>query len=146
MPTDFQLKLMNGIHRVALTLSFGKIGNRLLGMPAFELTTIGRKSGQPRKVMLTAPYTAGDTLAIVASKGGNDEHPAWFLNLRDNPDVEVAFPGEPKQKRHARVATPQERATLWPQVTGKYKNYAGYQTKTDREIPLVLLEPVGGSA
>ena len=146
MPSDFTLKTMNAVHRGLLAVSFGHLGREFSGMPVIELTTKGRKSGQPRSVMLTSPLQQGDTLVVVASRGGDDVHPAWFLNLRDNPDVEVAFPGKPKQKMHARVATPQERAAMWPQVTGKYKNYGGYQTKTDREIPLVLLEPVGGTA
>jgi deazaflavin-dependent oxidoreductase (nitroreductase family) len=110
-------------------------------MPVLELTTTGRKSGQPRSVMLTSPLQEGSTLVIVASRGGDDQHPAWLLNLRDNPDVEVAFKGGPKQPMRARVATPEERARLWPLVTADHKNYAGYQTKTQREIPLVLLEP-----
>jgi deazaflavin-dependent oxidoreductase (nitroreductase family) len=78
---------------------------------------------------------------VVASRGGDDEHPAWFLNLRDDPDVEVALQGHPKQRMRARVATAEERARLWPIVARDHKNYAGYQTKTDREIPLVLLDP-----
>ena len=81
------------------------------------------------------------TIVVVASRGGDDQHPAWFLNLRDNPDVEVAFKGKPKEHMHARVATAEERARLWPEVTKTYKGYANYQTKTTREIPLVLLEP-----
>jgi deazaflavin-dependent oxidoreductase (nitroreductase family) len=109
-------------------------------MPVVELTTTGRKSGQPRTVMLTSPAEEGDAIVIVASRGGDDQHPAWFLNLRDHPDVEVAYAGKPKQPMRARVATPDERAALWPRVTAKYKGYANYQTKTDREIPLVLLE------
>ena len=143
MPSDFQLKTMNAVHKGLLAISFGKLGWRAGGMPALELTTTGRKSGQPRSVMLTSPVQEGDAIVIVASRGGDDFHPAWFLNLRDNPDVEVAYAGKPKQKMRARVATTQERAALWPRVTEKYKNYAGYQTKTDREIPLVLLEPTG---
>ena len=63
-------------------------------------------------------------------------------NLRANPDVEVALQGKPKQPMHARVATAEERARMWPVIAGNYKNYAGYQRKTTREIPLVLLEPV----
>jgi len=94
-------------------------------------------------VMLTSPVQEGSTIVVVASRGGDDEHPAWFLNLRDNPDVEVSLKGKPKQRMRARVATAEERARLWPQVTKKYKGYAGYQTKTQREIPLVLLDPVG---
>ena len=113
-----------------------------MNMPVLELTTIGRKSGQPRSVMLTSPYQEGSTVVIVASRGGDDHHPAWFLNLRDHPEVEVSMKGEPKRKMTARVATTDERARLWPLVTADHKNYADYQTKTDREIPLVLLEPV----
>ncbi len=141
MPSDAQLKLMNAVHKVVLKLSFGKIGGNLLGMPAFEVTTIGRKSGQPRKVMLTSPYQEGDTIAVVASKGGNDEHPAWFLNMRDNPEVEVTYPGKDPVKMTARVANAEERARIWPLLTEDHDNYAGYQRKTDREIPVVLLEP-----
>jgi deazaflavin-dependent oxidoreductase (nitroreductase family) len=145
MPTDFTLKTMNAVHRAILTLSAGKAGWRAAGMPVVELTTTGRKSGQPRSVMLTSPVQRGDAIVIVASRGGDDHHPAWFLNLRDDPDVEVAFAGRPKARMRARVATSQERSELWPEVTAKYKGYANYQTKTDREIPLVMLEPVGGA-
>ncbi|MGZ8763420.1 MAG: nitroreductase family deazaflavin-dependent oxidoreductase [Acidimicrobiia bacterium] len=140
MPSDLGLKVMNGVHRALLAVSFGHIGWRALGMPVLELTTTGRKTGQSRSVMLTAPWRDGDTYAIVASRGGDDQHPAWFLNLRDNPDVEVSMRGN-KQPMRARVADAEERARLWPVITAEHKNYAGYQAKTDREIPVVLLEP-----
>src|SRR3954469_3111758 len=143
MPSDFALKTMNAVHRVVLKASFGKLGWSAANMPVLELATVGRKSGQKRTVMLTSPYQEGDTVVIVASRGGDDTHPAWFLNLRDDPEVEVAYKGGPKRPYEARVASPEERAELWPQVTSKYKNYGNYQTKTDREIPLVLLTPVG---
>jgi deazaflavin-dependent oxidoreductase (nitroreductase family) len=91
--------------------------------------------------MLTSPYQKDDTMVIVASKGGDDHHPAWFLNLRDNSDVEVTTKGQSKRKMTARIATPDERAELWPLIAEAHANYAGYQTKTDREIPLVLLSP-----
>jgi len=80
-------------------------------------------------------------IVVVASRGGDDHHPAWFLNLRDDPNVEVTTKGQPKRRMVARIANAEERARLWPLVTVDHKNYAGYQTKTDREIPLVLLEP-----
>jgi deazaflavin-dependent oxidoreductase (nitroreductase family) len=142
MPSDFGLKMMNAVHRGALKLTGGRLGWEASGMPVLELTTTGRKSGQRRSVMLTSPYQEGSTIVVVASRGGDDQHPAWFLNLRDDPDVEVSMKGEPKRRMVARVANPQERARLWPLVTADHKNYAGYQTKTDREIPLVLLDPV----
>ena len=142
MPKDQTLKAMNAFHRGLLKISGGRLGWRAGGMPVLELTTRGRKSGQPRVVMLTSPLQPADAIVIVASRGGDDQHPAWFLNLRDDPDVEVAFAGKPKARMRARVATPEERDALWPRVTAAYKRYADYQTKTDREIPLVLLEPV----
>ena len=80
---------------------------------------------------------------IVASKGGEDTHPAWFLNLRENPQVVVSMKGAPGVPMLARVTSREERERLWPIVAEKYANYAGYQEKTDREIPLVLLEPAG---
>jgi deazaflavin-dependent oxidoreductase (nitroreductase family) len=92
--------------------------------------------------MLTSPVQDGRAVVIVASRGGDDHHPAWFLNLRDNPDVDVVMGGKPKERMRARVATPDERARLWRLVTADHKNYAGYQAKTTREIPVVLLEPV----
>jgi len=135
------LKTMNGLHRVILKVSFGHLGWSGMHMPVLELTTIGRKSGQPRSVMLTSPLQEGSTVVIVASRGGDDHHPAWYLNLRDHPEVEVVLKGGPKQRMVAHVATPDERARLWPKVVADHDNYAGYQSKTDREIPLVLLEP-----
>jgi len=143
VPSDLQLKLMNGVHRALLAVSFGHLGWNALGMPVLELTTTGRKSGQPRSVMLTSPWQEGDTYAIVASRGGDDTHPAWFHNLEANPDVEVTIRGTRRPMR-ARVADADERARLWPIITTDHTNYAGYQTKTDREIPVVLLEPRPG--
>jgi deazaflavin-dependent oxidoreductase (nitroreductase family) len=142
MPNDFVLKSMNTMHRTLLKVSGGRIGWDAGKMPVLQLTTMGRKSGEPRTVMLTSPVQQGDTIVLVASKGGADHHPAWFLNLRDNPNVEVVTRGEPKHKMTARVATAEERTDLWPVIIAKYKGYAGYQTKTEREIPLVMLDPV----
>ena len=142
MPSDFAMKAMNAVHRTILTLSFGKIGWKAANMPVLELTTTGRRSGQPRTVLLTSPLQLGDTLVVVASRGGDDQHPAWFVNLQANPEVHVALQGGPKRAMHARVASSDERAELWPKVTADHANYAGYQRKTEREIPLVLLEPV----
>ncbi len=132
---------MNAIHRIVQTVTFGKLGWQAGSMPVVELTTTGRKSGQPRTVLLTSPVQEGDTYIVVASRGGDDTHPAWFLNLRDNPAVEVATGTGGKRPMRARIADADERARLWPKVTAEYKNYASYQTKTTREIPLVFLEP-----
>jgi deazaflavin-dependent oxidoreductase (nitroreductase family) len=141
MPSDRFLKTMNAVHRVALKLSGGRVGTTVAGMPALQITTTGRKSGRPHTVMLTSPIVDGDTIVVVASRGGDDTHPAWFLNLRDNPDVRVSLQHGPERAMTARIATAEERASLWPQATAAYKGYAGYQRKTTREIPLVLLSP-----
>ena len=140
MPSDLSLKAMNAVHRAAIKLSFGRVGYDF-GMPVLELVTVGRKSGQRRAVMLTSPHQEGETIVIVASRGGDDVHPAWYHNLVANPDVEVSWKGGPMTPMRARPASAEERARMWPTITKKHKNYAGYQRKTDREIPLVLLEP-----
>ena len=140
MPSDFALKTMNAVHRGLIKLTGGRVGWQV-AMPVLELTTVGRKSGQPRSVLLTSPHQEGDAVVVVASRGGDDTHPAWFLNLRDNPEVEVSLKGGPKQPMRARIADAEERARLWPKITAEFKNYGQYQTKTEREIPLVFLEP-----
>lgn len=141
MPTDLQLKTMNAGHRLLLKLTGGRLGSKVMGMPSLELTTIGRKSGEPRPVMLTAPIIDGDTIVVVASRGGDPTHPAWFLNLRDNPAVKVSLQQGPRRTMKASIASPEERAELWPRVVAAYRGYGGYQRKTTREIPLVLLTP-----
>lgn len=141
MPSDLALKTINVVHRAILKISGGRVGARAAGMPVVQLTTIGRKSGQRRTVMLTSPARVGDALVVVASRGGDNRHPAWFLNLENDPHVHVAVQGGPSRPMLARVATTQERDELWPKIAGQYTNYAGYQTKTSRVIPLVLLEP-----
>ena len=139
MPSDRFLRTANAIHRAILKVSGGRVGWKVGHMTVLELTTIGRRSGQPRSVMLTSPCTEGDEIVIVASKGGEDHHPAWFLNLEANPEVTVKLQSMATKKMTARVATPEEHARIWPNVTGKYNGYADYQKKTDREIPIVLL-------
>lgn len=145
MPADIVLKAMNSAHRVLLKVTGGRVGHEAMGMPVLELTTVGRRSGQPRSVMLTAPLHENGHPVIVASRGGDDTHPAWFLNLRDEPDVEVSIKGGPRTPMTARIVTPQERARMWPQIAERFTNYAGYQRRTDREIPLVVLEPRAGA-
>jgi deazaflavin-dependent oxidoreductase (nitroreductase family) len=141
MPSDLVLKGMNIVHRGIIALSFGKLGWRGLGMPVLELTTTGRRSGEPRSVMLTTPLRQGDEVVIVASRGGDDQHPAWFLNLRDDPHVQVALGGGPRRPMVARIAEGDERQRLWAELSTAHTNYAGYQRRTDREIPVVVLSP-----
>jgi deazaflavin-dependent oxidoreductase (nitroreductase family) len=134
------LRTMNSIHRALFTATNGIVGGRLLGMLVVDLKTTGRKSGLPRSSMLTSPVQEGDKIVLVASRGGDPQHPGWYHNIKSNPDVEITMRGGRKQMR-ARVATPEERQRLWPQVVKKYRGYGQYQTRTTREIPLVILEP-----
>jgi deazaflavin-dependent oxidoreductase (nitroreductase family) len=142
MPRDRILKLMNVVHKGTIKWSGGRLGWTAQKVPIVELTTIGRKSGQPRTVMLMSPVQEGSTFVIVGSRGGDDWHPAWYLNLRDNPEVEVVSKDQPKRKMRARDATPDERARLWPLAVAAFKSYGNYQARTKREIPVVLLEPL----
>jgi deazaflavin-dependent oxidoreductase (nitroreductase family) len=80
-----------------------------------------------------------DRVVLVASYGGDDRHPAWYHNLVANPDVDVMIDGATRSMR-ARVASPDEKAELWPQIVATYKGYGGYQQRTDRDIPVVILE------
>jgi deazaflavin-dependent oxidoreductase (nitroreductase family) len=141
MPSDLTLKTMNAIHRLLLRGTGGRAGREVAGMPVLELVTTGRRSGEPRAVMLTSPLRDGDAYVVVASRGGDDQHPAWFLNLRDEPRVQVSVQGGPRRAMLASVATPDERTRMWPAVVARYRGYGNYQRRTRREIPLVLLRP-----
>ncbi len=140
MSNDRTMKAVNALHRSVLRLSGGRLGWRAMRMPVLELTTIGRRTGLPRTVLLTTPLQEGEITVVVASRGGDDAPPAWLLNLESNPKVQVAMQGHPAEPMMARVASPQERNRLWPLVIAEHPNYAGYQAKTSRLIQLVLLE------
>ena len=139
-PKDLMFKVVTGIHRTLYDLSKGKLGGKTMGMPVLKLTTVGRKSGDRRTTMLTAPLVEGDDVILIASFGGDDRNPAWYLNLVAEPDVEVEIDGS-KRLMRARVADGDERTRLWNAVTATHDNYAGYQRKTDRQIPVVVLSP-----
>ncbi|OBA58582.1 hypothetical protein A5647_01485 [Mycobacterium sp. 1100029.7] len=117
----------------------GKLGARLLWLPAALLTTIGRKSSEPRTTA-TLYLRDGDRVVLPASFGGRDENPLWYLNLKENPDVRVQIRDEHLQLR-ARDATDDERARYWPQLTRMYPPYRKYREAADRVIPLVVCEP-----
>jgi deazaflavin-dependent oxidoreductase (nitroreductase family) len=105
------------------------------------LFTTGRRSGRTLTSPLIYDLHRGDYV-VVASKGGAPEHPAWYLNLQANPEVEVQVFGD-RFKARARTATPEERAAIWPKMAAEWPDYDEYQKKTDREIPIVLLEREG---
>lgn len=137
---DISLKTMSQLHRAIVHLSGGQVLGSAFGMPVVELHTVGRKSGQPRSTMLTAPVIEGDRVVLVASKGGDDRDPDWYRNLIANPDIELTMAGRRRPMR-ARRASPAEKAELWPRVVGAYPGYGSYQRRTDRDIPLVICEP-----
>ena len=132
-------QVMKG-HVLVYRATGGRIGHTLPGLPTMLLLDhVGAKSGAKR----TAPLLYikdGDDLVIVASKGGYPRHPAWFHNLQAHPDTTVQV-GSERREVHARVATPEERERLWPRVVESYGSYRDYQERTEREIPLVILEP-----
>lgn len=136
---DLATKAMNLTHRTILTVTGGRVGGRVGGMLAVELHTTGRKSGARRSRMLTAPIHDDTRIVLVASKGGDDRHPDWYRNLVEEPDIEVTIDGTTRAMR-ARTATPQEKAELWPRIVRAYPGYAGYQARTDRDIPVVICE------
>ena len=139
-PKDAFYKAGTRIHLALFKLSKGKIFGKASGMPFIELVTIGRRSGKERSTMLSVPIVDGDRLVLVASFGGDDRHPAWYLNLQANPEVRVTIAGSTRTMV-ARTATEEERAELWPKITSTFEGYARYQNRTEREIPVVILEP-----
>jgi deazaflavin-dependent oxidoreductase (nitroreductase family) len=138
---DLGLKAMSRSHHLVLRLSGGKVLNSAFGMPVVELHSVGCKSGISRTTMLTAPVVDGDRVVLVASKGGDDRHPDWYRNIMANPEIEVTISGERRRMR-ARTATSDEKAELWPRIIAAYKGYGGYQRRTERDIPVVICEPL----
>jgi deazaflavin-dependent oxidoreductase (nitroreductase family) len=121
----------------------GEVGHRWKrGSKILLLTTKGRKTGEPRTSPLIYEED-GDRYVVVASKGGAHTHPRWYLNLRDDPNVELQVLDEVFPAR-ARTAEGEERGRLWQLVTQQWPDYDRYQTRTDREIPVVVLERTSG--
>jgi deazaflavin-dependent oxidoreductase (nitroreductase family) len=134
------LRRMMAGHATVYRATGGLIGHRVPGFaPSLLLDHVGAKSGTPR----TSPLVYGvdgEDLVLVASKGGFPKNPAWFHNLMANPDTSVQV-GSSRRQVHARVATPEERERLWPLMVGVYGGYEDYRRRTDRELPVVVLEP-----
>jgi deazaflavin-dependent oxidoreductase (nitroreductase family) len=128
-----------GLHRTIYRVSGGKLLSGFGGMPVLEVVTTGAKSGKKRAVMLTSPLKKDGQYVVVASKGGDARHPNWYHNMVAHPDVAVTIKGK-SGTLHARVLNQAERDEFWPQVVKAYKGYGGYQEKTDRTIPLIVLE------
>jgi len=124
----------------------GAEGHDWRGTQTLLLTTKGRRSGEPRtSPLIYAPY-GDDAYTVVASKGGSDEPPAWYLNLVESPDVEVQVRGD-RFKARARTASAEEKPEMWKTMAAEWPAYDDYQRQTEREIPVVVLErgPGGGA-
>jgi deazaflavin-dependent oxidoreductase (nitroreductase family) len=135
------MKVMNLVHRSIRTISVGHLGNTLGSMPVVELHAVGRKSGKARTTMLTTPLQEDGSYVLVASKGGDDRDPEWYLNLVTNPDVTLVTADGTRVDVTARTVAADEKAEMWPKIVDAYKGYAGYAKKTDRDIPVVICEP-----
>lgn len=120
--------------------SGGEQGHEWNGTKTLLLTVTGRASGLRRRTALIY-VPDGDSYVVVASAGGDTDHPQWYKNLVANPEVEVQVAAD-MFAATARTANPEERARLWPELTAVWPDYDEYQKKTDREIPLVILDPV----
>nr|WP_245674618.1 nitroreductase family deazaflavin-dependent oxidoreductase [Herbidospora cretacea] len=125
-------------HVAGYVESGGRKGHTFQGRPALLLTTTGRKSGRPRRTALFYG-TDGPRHLLVASNGGSPTHPAWYLNLTADPDVTVQV-GPDVFTARARTATPEEKRALWPTMTEMFPLYATYETKSPRDLPLVILD------
>ena len=132
------MKRLSSLHRAVYRLTGGLIGRRLVDNDMVLLTTRGRSSGREHTVPLLY-LRQGRSLVVIASYGGRDRHPEWYLNLVADPSV-IAQIGRDRMPLRARTATPVEREAWWPRVVAAYADYAVYQGRTDRQIPVVILE------
>lgn len=131
------IRAMGRSHGALYRLTRGRVLGRVAGMPVLLLTTTGRRSGRARTTPLTY-FEVGDDLVVVASNGGEDSAPAWWLNLRDRPQATVTR-GTRTQPVTARRATDGEHEQLWPLITAAHPGYAAYARRTTRPIPVVVL-------
>jgi len=141
-PGTFRAKVVNAFTNANVVVyrrSGGRLGNSMKGAPVLLLDHVGRKSGRAR----TAPVLYmrdGEDLVIVASRGGSDAMPAWWLNLQANPATTVEI-GTERRRVMAREASGEEKAELWPRLVDMYGDYEIYRRRTEREIPVVILSP-----
>ena len=142
------IRAFSAMHRGAVKVSGGRVGTKFRGQPVILLTTTGRRSGTSRTQPLVGlPFVArasasgAEGWVVAASYGGHDAHPGWYLNLRDDPHGEVRD-GRRTAKVVARDASAAERAEWWPKFVEVLGTYEEYQSATERQIPVVILEPV----
>ena len=145
-PARLAWKLGSGAHAGVYRATGGKLFGRMGKSPILLLNTVGRKSGKKRTSPLLYAMD-GEDFVIIASKGGASAHPAWYLNLRANPEATVEI-GDREVQVEAEVADPEDKTRLWQKMVEMYPAYDTYQEKTEREIPLLVLRPVerGGAS
>jgi deazaflavin-dependent oxidoreductase (nitroreductase family) len=139
-PRDRITRIINTVHQTLFTLSKGRVGGTLMGMPVVLLTTTGRKSGQPRRNMVGVPLTDGDNPVLIASFGGQPNHPQWYLNMKADSRVEITRGGQTVPMT-ARITEGAEREALWARAVADTPDFEKYQAQTKREIPIVVVEP-----
>lgn len=137
---DITARRLSRLHRVLYRLTRGVLGRRLVGNDMLLLTTRGRTTGRPHTVPLLH-LADGRTLVVIASWGGRPYHPHWYRNLVADPTATVQVRSR-RWKVRARTAGPAEREHWWPRIVAAYPGYRAYQAHTDREIPVVFLEPI----
>ena len=138
---DEAVRRWSKVHAILYRLTGGLIGRRMVENDILLLTTRGRVSGGSHVVPLLY-LRDGERFVVIASYGGRDRHPSWYLNLVADPVVQAQVRDTTLTMR-ARTADDAERAEWWPRVVEAYSGYASYQSRTDRSIPIVFLEPVG---
>jgi deazaflavin-dependent oxidoreductase (nitroreductase family) len=141
-PARLALKLGSVAHAGVYRATGGKVFGRMGKGPILLLNTVGRKSGKKHTSPLLYVMD-GEDFVVIASKGGAATHPAWYLNLRANPEATVEI-GDREVQVEAEVADPEDKARLWQKMVEMYPAYDDYQKKTEREIPLLILRPVEG--
>jgi deazaflavin-dependent oxidoreductase (nitroreductase family) len=132
-------RFFTGVHSRVYRWTGGRVGGSIGKARVGLLTTTGRRTGARRTTPLNI-LLDGERMVLIASNGGAVTHPDWYLNLVAHPDVEVRL-GETVHRMRARTADATERSSLWERAVGTYSGYTGYQGRTDREIPVVILEP-----
>jgi deazaflavin-dependent oxidoreductase (nitroreductase family) len=136
------MRAMSAANVLVFRLSGGRLGSKFFkhGSPVGLLTTLGRKSGEKRVAPLIY-LQDGPRVVLVASQGGMPKHPVWYLNLEADPEVSFETRGRGKRDYRARRASAEEKGALWPRLCAVYPDYADYQARTERDIPVVVLEP-----
>jgi deazaflavin-dependent oxidoreductase (nitroreductase family) len=140
-PTATAQKWATRFHASLFRATAGRVGGRIVDSPVLLLNAVGRKTGRRRTTPLLY-LRDGNRYVTVASNGGTRDHPVWWLNLKANPEATVEVGGRQVWVR-AEEAGQEEKARLWPRLVEMYPGYESYQRKTDREIPIVVLHPVG---